>query len=207
MKNEAIHDRHGATRAAVLAAGLAACGTAGAAPVVWSLSSVTFTDGAAASGFFVYDADSHTVGDYSIGVTAGSGATADLTAFYYFPSPGPNSSGSAAVEIPGNAGSAMTLRFTYTVGSQSLLRDLRLSTDFALDSGGGSAVLVADGSYLSSGEHINAPRGTSRAIVGGVLTGTPVPVPASVWSLVCALVALGTRRRRMPRVAFFARHR
>ena len=199
MKNDdAMAHRLPALRAAVLAAGLAACGTAGAAPVVWSLSSVTFTDGASASGFFVYDADSHTVGDYSIGVTDGSGATAGLTAFYYFPSPGPNSSGSASVALPGNAASAMTLRFSYGVGSQSLQRDLRLSTDFALDAGGGSVVLVTDGSYLSSGEHVNDSAGTSRAIVGGSLTGVPVPVPASAWALLPALFALRARRDRMP---------
>src|SRR5258708_17612531 len=53
--------------------GLGVCSVfASAAPVVWTLSGVTFSDGGTASGSFIFDADTNTYSSINVTTTTGS---------------------------------------------------------------------------------------------------------------------------------------
>jgi hypothetical protein len=52
-----------------------------AAPIVWTLQNVTFSDGGTATGSYVYDANTNTVTNWSIAVSGGT--TATFPAFTY----------------------------------------------------------------------------------------------------------------------------
>src|SRR5258708_19781801 len=53
--------------------GLGVCSVfASAAPVVWTLSGVTFSDGGTASGSFIFDADTNTYSSINVTTTPGS---------------------------------------------------------------------------------------------------------------------------------------
>src|SRR5271167_3686441 len=63
------------TIALLFCATIMGAGHVSAAPVTWTLTGVTFSDGGTATGTFTWNADTQTIGAYSITVTGGNTTT------------------------------------------------------------------------------------------------------------------------------------
>lgn len=189
--------RHGAKAAtAVLVLGVSSLAQASA--VVWTLSDASFLDGGAVTGFFTYDADTDTFGDFSLSVSGGD--TTTFPAFVYTPD---TVSGSPFVgqPIPGDfniffetAGDPFSQTFTERP------RQLRLplvslptsaggTIQFNLDSAFGAECYTCDPFRLFASGSITS---------GGGGGGTPVIPEPATWAMMIAGFGLvgGVMRRR-----------
>ena len=132
---------------------------AAADPVQWTLNNVAFDDGGAASGSFVYDADSNTYSQVNIVSTAGStlpGAT------YIAP----------LSSVPSNSQSLFAMTAGGAVAGEYILG---LFTTTARTNAGGTLTINPGNAESRCG---NTPCTTTpppiRAIAGGTMTGTAV---------------------------------
>lgn len=160
------------------------CGVALATPVTWTLTGVTFSDGASATGSFKYDASTNTYSDWSIAVGAGT-----MSAFTY------DTSDSMLMTWYNADATGVG------IWSNSPTRYINLNFASALTNAGGTVSLSAlslgplYGSSLDSWECGNCAG--LRYISGGSLVGLrTVPEPASLLLVGAALLATGLARQR-----------
>jgi hypothetical protein len=161
---------------------LAAAPAANAAPLVWTLVDGLLDDGGAASGSFIYDADTNTFSAINLVTTGGSvlsGGTFQVLL---------DGDATAAAFVPDGALTSAPLL--------QLVFDTPLTND-------GTVVLLANpffpaGSSFEAtcedGQCLSAVFG--RSFVDGALVSSPVPVPAAAWLLGGALGVLPLVRRR-----------
>ena len=183
--------------AAIALAGLPA--SALAAPMLWTLNGVTFSDGGTASGSFVYDASTNTNSTVTINTTTGSTVTGSA---YRFVCASPCDGGLAnspnylvALTVPGTTNPLTGLP----------LLEFRFATP--LTNGGGTVtLLVASFEDRCSNAGCTATQTPFRSVTAGSVTGGPLgPVASSAiptlanWALiVLALLIAGSvalRRR------------
>jgi hypothetical protein len=147
--------------------------------VTWYLNDVTFSDGANASGNFVFNADTQTVSTWDISTTAGA-----LSAFTYTPA---DSSGGNYFEQSGYQNEFL---FMLDDGSRLLgMTPVAALTDaggiVAIDLGGGSSVECDNCSPY-------------RTVVSGSFdTTSPAPEPTSIGLLGLGLCAFGILAARV----------
>lgn len=150
--------------------------SASAAPLVWTLQGVTFTDGGTASGSFMYDAATNTYSNVNITTTAGSVRTG---ATYHFVAGPPNSPDS-------------NFFLQLTIGSGILTGTPAFSLVFpsaGLTASGGTVAVTFGLEALCSDAVCTGPSGPSRTVTGRASVvastpNTPAPVPAlSTWGL------------------------
>ena len=171
----------------ILLTALAAIGaqrSASAAPVTWTLSNITFTDGGIATGSFTYDADTNIVSTWNITVSGGN--TTSFPPFTYNPS-------DSSVDTP-------LFAFVLPPTDPAFIDDyrvLRLYPISPLTDAGGVVSLdmnPTDGSV----ECFNC--GPYRPVTGGTLDATATPEPGSaILAGVPLLAGLIVLRRRVAR--------
>jgi hypothetical protein len=156
-------------------------GSAHAAPVLWTLTGVTFDDGATASGSFTYDASTNTYSGWSVSITAGT-----FPAITY-----------DTVTSELNAANEDADGVIFVI--HDFLHYVNLNFDTALTDAGGTSALSLGTSFggfdTTSYECNNCS--TYRWVTAGAVTTGTVPEPATLL-LVGTLLAGGalTRRRR-----------
>lgn len=194
-------------RALIAASLLLISGAASAVPVRWVFDGVTFEEqvldinfrptgeiytGAALTGSFVYDADTNAYSD--INIIADPWQSARLASFgawsytgndYTYEGPSISSPSSTAVIL--RQGFAFAFGFSH----------MELSLLFAsgLTNSGGTIFLDT---YPGSYDRFNSQDVfiADRAIVGGTVIGTVVPLPAALWLFASGLGLLGWFRRK-----------
>ncbi len=171
------------TIAALLCATIIGAGHLSAAPVTWTLTGVTFNDGGTASGTFTWNADTDTIGDYSISVTGGN--TGTFPAFTWDPADSNFKLDDGTFVFIGPP-----------LPNESDTRDFRVNPDFSLTDGGGSTGLNQNG--FGSVECYNCDPIrfiTAGTLVGTLVTPTPEPGTAALVSITC-VIGLGLFRRK-----------
>lgn len=178
-------------RAVVGAAAVLAMGTAGAAPVLWTLSNVSFDDGGVATGSFVYDA---TTGTYSSITITTSGGTA---------LPGTTYTTNEQVTFPFQTDSLhLTLIDNFGLPDLSGESLIGLTYVSALTNAGGAINLVTG--YFNSFEgtcgvaDCGSGSGNRTTVVGGQVVGSVIPEPATMALVGLGLLGLARQRRRRP---------
>lgn len=167
-------------------------GQAAAAPVTWTLDSVTFDGGGTLSGSFVYDADINTYSDISIvsnfwGPSTYTGENQVFSDVLAFPIPDVNA------PLTDFSDTGMTLAaLHYSFGTYQ--KELTLVFGAALTDAGGTVALVPTVSNERLFVDVVQGYPESQALVSGVITA--VPVPAAVWLFGSALAGLGWMRRK-----------
>ncbi len=153
-------------------------GSADAFPVVWQLSGVTFTDGGAASGSFVYDATTNTYSSVNITTTAGTVITTGATLLYVSPGVVPSSTGFLS-----GASNAADLTGT---------RAFALFFAAPLTNAGGVVALASGQEASCSNATCAAPVAPTRSTNAGAVAGTALSaVPAmSPWALTATALLL-----------------
>jgi hypothetical protein len=165
-----------------IALSLGFAAAAGASPLLWSLSGVTFTDGSTATGSFLFDADTSTYS--SIDIVTSTGSIAGST--YLFTNPA----------LPAVGSSILAAFPTSSQGIGTL--ELLLQYVSALTDAGGTDALSfgAKGPCQDSAcDVINA----DRMVNAGEVTTNGVPEPSSV--VLCLLGVVLFVRRSLPAVA------
>jgi hypothetical protein len=174
---------------------LALAHEAAATPISWTLTSVTFADGATASGSFVYDAGTQSLSAFDVTTTAtpphdcGPGCTlilpTDLPGHHYLDLTGFNppypKAGFAVTDPPAPVTGYAGLPFLALVFASPLS-----------DAGGSLALSVGEGFCIDAG----CVNGTYIRSGSGSVAGTPVPEPASVLLFGSGLAAVIRRRLR-----------
>ena len=161
-------------------------GVVQAAPVVWTMSGVTFDDGGTATGSLTYDADSNVYSDWSISVSGGTlaapGGLPDMT----------YAVGNAQIS---NAAATGLLLIDFNVG-----RVLRMNWSGALTNGGGTSFLATGDFNFATGAYEcgNFNCSPVRTMTSGVLVGGTVPEPSTLLLAGAALLGVATGRRRRP---------
>lgn len=161
-----------------------ACFTAQATPLTWTLSGVSFIDGATASGSFVFDADTRTYLSWDIVTTA----TVDAAA-----NGGLGNSMNGKSYTTNNLSNAST---DYYLNPSSLAVQDALGNRFGMVY---ASKLTNDGGVIdlksgaSMGYEINGFR--SRNIIAGSVAAASVPEPASGVLLLAGLGVIGWARR------------
>jgi len=170
--------------------------SAAAAPLLWTLSGVTFSDGGAAAGSFVFDASTNTYSNISITTTTGSARTGAVYHFRLSAAP-----------------SVATLIVAVTASGGDLTGTPVVALQFpgaGLTNAGGTVTSVGgESSCVDSGcSNGTAPQ---RNVTGGSVVGTALPsVPTlSEWGLgllallLSGYVALALRGRRAGEIRRF----
>lgn len=158
--------------------------TSSASTVDWSLSNIAFSDSAAASGTFSFDAASQTVSNWNISVTSGA-----LPAFTYTPA---DSTAGSYFQVSGYQNELL-----FMVNGSN--RQLRMTPLTALTDAGGSVSINLNtfGNGSGSVECVNcAPY---REIVSGVLTTSPEPGSVGLLGFGFAGLGLLLQKRRKHR--------
>jgi hypothetical protein len=138
-----------------------------AAPVTWTLSGVTFTDGGTASGSFVYDAVTDTISNWSISVEGGNTGT--------FPPVTYNTSTSDAFVDSGGAGTFGSL---FELNGSN--RSLRLPAVSPLTDAGGTLALNTED---AAGECFNCS--PFRSVSAGNLIGVGL-IPQTIINFIAS---------------------
>jgi hypothetical protein len=142
-------------------------------PVTWTLNGVTFDDGGAASGSFVYDADTNTYSNVNITTTAGTVRTSGAT--YVAPS----------TALPSDANALVAQTSGGAVSGEAFLQ---LVPDFSLTNAGGTvAIARLQAERTCSNTPCTASGAPFREIRSGSIIGVPaaVAVPTlSEWALI-----------------------
>jgi hypothetical protein len=136
----------------------------GAVPVRWVFSGAHFNDGGSISGYFVYDADTDTYGDYGIAVSAGDVAN--------FP---PVTYVDGAGDISGYRPPPDN-QYEVDIDLDTGPRQLRFSTLAPRTNAGGTLPLSTTTHSGNSGSVECFNCGPARIINSGSLTGTPLGV-------------------------------
>ncbi len=160
-------------------------------PVTWDLSHVTFNDGGSASGFFVFNADTHALTAWDISTTAGTA----LGSFEYTTADSTGSSSNSLLTLRSNQ--------TFPTGSgPSEARFLDLGFATPLSDAGRSVDLIANqpfgGTLGGSGECLNCD--PFRTVTGGAVVSTSTPEPGPLGVLLAGATALAfvLRRKTLP---------
>ncbi|MBL8225613.1 MAG: VPLPA-CTERM sorting domain-containing protein [Chromatiales bacterium] len=161
---------------------LAAAPAAHAAPLVWTLVDGLLDDGGAASGSFIYDADTNTFSAINLVTTGGSvlsGGTFQVLLA---------GDGNAAAFVPDGAlTSSPVLQLIFDTPLTNDGTVVLLANPF-FPAGSSFEATCEDGACLSAA--------FGRSFVDGALISSPVPVPAAAWLLGGALGVLPLVRRR-----------
>ncbi len=167
-----------------VAVGLSFASTAGAVPVLWTLTDVEFDDTGTASGSFVYDADLDAFSAISVTTSGGSLPGATYTDLF-----------------DGGANDALIVEDA--LADQTGAPGLQLIFTSPLANAGGVVDLLLFGfpSFATFEQTCVNPTCSSatidRVVVSGGLIGSAVvPIPAAGWLLLSAIAALGSWRRR-----------
>lgn len=143
---------------------LCALGTAGAAPILWTLQGFTLNDGGTASGSFIYDADTKAISNLGITTTTGS-ARVGSTYTTFNPNVTNTANGFQAARSP-----------TFTVRSPGLIFGFGTLTD-----AGGTIVppfiSFSEGSYGDINLNGIVVDSTYRQSTAGFLTTNPSSAP------------------------------
>jgi hypothetical protein len=156
----------------LLAAAVLCVGAAQATPVTWTLQGVTFSDGATASGWFSYDADTHVSSAFNLSTSSGT----ELDAFSY------------------NAANSHFFDNAYLPASVSWFSNsgtpyLSLLALAPLTNAGGT--LDLSGASYECTNCMNF-----RTVTGGTITSVPEPATYSLLLAGAGLMGLLARRRR-----------
>lgn len=160
------------------------------APLVWTLSGVTFNDGGTASGFFTFDASTLTYSGIAVATTAG---TTRGAASYAFSSP--------------VSDATTLLMFTTNPASdQTGLPAFGLAFGSSLTNAGGTSSIVGSiEATCTTATCIGNPPTTQRFVTAGSVTTLSVPAMPpwlmAATTLLVGLIALSMLRRRTPAVA------
>lgn len=157
-----------------------------ATPLTWSLSGVTFDDGARASGSFVYDA---TTNQFSaVNVTTTSGALVSGATFTFVSNGFPPSPGGVLVVTTGAANETGLPAFAmfFTPG---------------LSNAGGVASLINSQQATCGDATCSGPVAPARFVIAGTVNAALAPIPTlSTWGLIALslilIATVGTQLRR-----------
>jgi len=151
--------------------------TVSAAPVLWTFSGATFSDGGTASGSFVYDADTNTYSSVNVTTTAGSVLLTGANLLYVAPG------------LP--ASSADVLTVASSSANLTGVRGLSLSFSPALSDLGGTVSLTGLEATCADAT-CSSPSGASRTLNAGPVAGVGKSnVPAlSPWATAVAALLL-----------------
>ena len=164
-----------------------------AAPLTWTLQNVTFTDGGAATGSFVFDSSSNTVISYSISVAGGN--TANFPAFVY-QNGAANNTGATVYTAQS------VIAFLTNIGQPSDQRELNLPV-LPLPAGGGAVSLNLANNLGAECFNCFPYRlfASGQVIASAAPTPTAVPAlsPAPLAALGILVAACAVALSRLPR--------
>ncbi len=166
--------------------------SAAAAPLLWTLSGITFSDGGTASGSFEFDANTNTYSNINITTTTGSSRTG---AVYHFRLSAAPSIGSIIVAVTASGGD---------LTGQPVLA-LQFTGAGLTNAGGTVASVGAESDCVDSG--CSSGSLPQRNVTAGSVIGTALRVPTlSEWALgllaflLMGCGAMALRRRRVGEV-------
>ena len=158
----------------------------------WSLSGVTFDDGGAASGSFVYDASTNTVSSVNVVTTAG---TTFVGATYTGVNPGFAPLSNEIVLVPNPSLPDLTGTFVL---------DLYFADSSLTNAGGTVSLAGLGGEYTCADSGCTGPNfDVYRLMTTGSVVGTPVATPEPSVLLLLGIglaVLVGTTKRRLLQV-------
>ena len=149
-----------------------------ASVIRWTLDSVTFSGGGAATGWFDYDTGTALPTDWDVDVTA-SGV---WSAFNFTPA----TSIATPLTIP-------LFSFTLSAGGGGPDFFLDFHNSLAVPDSNNPLVLLGE---LENRHSFRSESGPGAQLVAGGFASAPVPVPAAAWLFGSALGLLGWMRRR-----------
>jgi hypothetical protein len=158
--------------------GFGFAGLAGASPILWNLSGVTFADGGIATGSFMFDADTSSYS--SIDIVTSEGSIAGTTYLDVVAGPAVGSFILAAAPIA-----------TYGIGTESLI----IQYVSALTDAGGTTPITFGAEGACQDSQCDAI-GANRFVTAGAVTTNAVPEPTPVALVAVGLLGLGLLGRR-----------